>query len=204
MHRLSDTAAAVQEELKKIPELRKRLSNLNLGLFSTDLALVAHGIRTGYLVDVIASKDPPKTFSHLLSALRANAIPGEIFANVLHIYEPTSDQSFFVNTIRLVSRIEMLLSNSGSSNSKADNYPAFVQLHAPFRLLERAPEPLVYLLSSSFMPQPPSILSHAPFHLLPMSQVQVLRVLSPGFLWISTNASLHIIKQGDKKLPTQS
>ena len=45
IHMLSEIAAIVQEELRRIPELRKRLSTLNLGLFSTDLVLVAHGIR---------------------------------------------------------------------------------------------------------------------------------------------------------------
>lgn len=44
MHRLSDIVAVIQEELRKISELRN-LKRLNLGLFSTDLALVAHGIR---------------------------------------------------------------------------------------------------------------------------------------------------------------
>lgn len=148
---------------------------------------------------MIAPKDPPKTFSRLLAALGAvseicgqcavitdisfekkNKATQGLFTNVLHVYEPTSDQSFFVNTIRFVSRIGMLSKLAASSSSSADIYPAFVQLHSPIRLvrnrifclpkklielntlalqLERAPESLIHLLSDSFIPQPPSSLS---------------------------------------------
>lgn len=42
---LQATAIIIQDEMKRLPQLRKRFSDYNQKLFSIDLALVAHRIR---------------------------------------------------------------------------------------------------------------------------------------------------------------
>lgn len=42
---LQATAIIIQDEMKKLPQLRKRFADYNQKLFSIDLTLVAHRIR---------------------------------------------------------------------------------------------------------------------------------------------------------------
>ncbi|KAF9029787.1 hypothetical protein BDZ89DRAFT_696065 [Hymenopellis radicata] len=57
--------------------------------FATDLALVVLSIRTAYLVDAVSMD-----FDTLLINLRAK---DPLFSDIVHLYDPASDQSFFVN-----------------------------------------------------------------------------------------------------------
>ncbi|PPQ78727.1 hypothetical protein CVT25_010730 [Psilocybe cyanescens] len=104
---LCSTIAVVQEKARGLgPELRKRLSGQNLVAFANDLSLVAHSIRTGYLLDVFSLQNPVEVFSRLLFDLRSDSRTKDCFASVFHLYEPCSDQSFFVNRVLLAQRIK--------------------------------------------------------------------------------------------------
>ncbi|KAJ7600640.1 hypothetical protein C8J56DRAFT_13940 [Mycena floridula] len=75
----------------KVPASKRRL-------FATDLALVALSVRTAYLVDAVAFSRPLEIFGSLLSRLREKSA---LFHNVLYLWDPSSEQSFFIN-IRLL------------------------------------------------------------------------------------------------------
>ncbi|KAF5385708.1 hypothetical protein D9757_005504 [Collybiopsis confluens] len=85
--------------------IQKRLPRLRSTSFAIDLALVALSIRAAHLVDAFTpKKDARNTFSSLLHRLRqANSLvaeetePSVLFIDVVHVYEPTSEQSFFIN-----------------------------------------------------------------------------------------------------------
>ncbi|KAK0187841.1 hypothetical protein F5146DRAFT_1141299 [Armillaria mellea] len=66
--------------------------------FAVDLSLVALSVRTGYLVDTYATRT---VFETLVIALRKR---NALFNNIIHLYEPAADQSFFINFPRFHSR----------------------------------------------------------------------------------------------------
>ncbi|PBK97406.1 hypothetical protein ARMGADRAFT_1060622 [Armillaria gallica] len=66
--------------------------------FAVDLSLVALSIRTGYLADTYATRT---VFEKLVIALRKR---NALFNDIIHLYEPTADQSFFINVPRFHSR----------------------------------------------------------------------------------------------------
>lgn len=96
------TAHIIQDEMQRVPELRKRFSVNHRKLFSIDLALVAHNIRyvkneflhfdfncpwsdiitgctitinrTGCLLDLVAPENAVQDFSILLGSLRAVSV----------------------------------------------------------------------------------------------------------------------------------
>lgn len=63
--------------------------------FSIDLCLIAHGIRSACLVDAFAVQDPVSLFSRVLAGLRSKSAT---FADIVHWYDPSSLQSFIVNS----------------------------------------------------------------------------------------------------------
>ncbi|RDB17984.1 hypothetical protein Hypma_000744 [Hypsizygus marmoreus] len=107
-------------------------------LFAIDLALIALSVRTGYLVDVVSLLDPVEIFSQLLCGLRSTCPE---FENVVHVYEATSGQSFFVNK-------RLLLEHGGPSAYL--HRTSFVQLHtgSPFNVLVDPPTALERTLQS--------------------------------------------------------
>ncbi|KAK0202006.1 hypothetical protein DFS33DRAFT_1386291 [Desarmillaria ectypa] len=66
--------------------------------FAVNLSLIALSVRTGYLVDTFATRT---IFKKLVIALRER---NPLFKDVVHLYEPTADQSFFINVPRFHSR----------------------------------------------------------------------------------------------------
>ncbi|KJA21246.1 hypothetical protein HYPSUDRAFT_216543 [Hypholoma sublateritium FD-334 SS-4] len=146
---LQATAIIIQAEMKRLPQLRKRFSDYNQKLFSIDLALVAHRIRTGYLLDLAAPKDAIETFSFLLNALRANRRTEDMFSRVLHIFEPSSEQSFFANAELLASRIKIVIPETETPSPRTIQ-PVFLHLGSPIRMLNSVPADLRYLLDTLF------------------------------------------------------
>ncbi|KAJ6613298.1 hypothetical protein B0H10DRAFT_2222342 [Mycena sp. CBHHK59/15] len=99
---------AVEDALGQHATLRK-LALQSRRLFARDLALIALSCRCvdninceakqprtcAWLVDTVAVQNPARVFTDLLVALREKHA---IFHAVLHLLEPSSEQSFFVNT----------------------------------------------------------------------------------------------------------
>ncbi|KAG1750923.1 hypothetical protein EDD22DRAFT_957877 [Suillus occidentalis] len=90
----------MQKTLRKVrPE--------KLEQFSSDLCLIAHGIRSACLVDMFAIRDPVSMFSCVLAGLRSKWMnQSATFADIVHWYHPSSFQSFIVNsrTLRTLAR----------------------------------------------------------------------------------------------------
>ncbi|KAF8158120.1 hypothetical protein B0H34DRAFT_797532 [Crassisporium funariophilum] len=146
--RFSAIFQAVQEEVKKLPELRKlRVSTLYQRLFSIDLTLVALSLRTGYLLDLFSPQDAVSLFSRLLAALCANPQTKNEFVSVFHIYEPVSGQSFFVNRTLLLRRIPGL---SSLEQEPSDDSPSFVRLDWEVGLLDALPPSILHHLDAIF------------------------------------------------------
>ncbi|KAH7923837.1 hypothetical protein BV22DRAFT_1035896 [Leucogyrophana mollusca] len=106
---LKSTFEAIFDQVRHASGLRK--TNLaKLRLFATDVALVAHSVRCSYLVDAISVNDPGPFFSRLLQALRKK---NTIFVDLVHWHDPSSLQSFIVNTPLLETLCADLLSTAG-------------------------------------------------------------------------------------------
>lgn len=77
--------------------------------FSSDLCLIAHGIRSACLVDTFTVKDPVSMFSCVLAGLRSKSAT---FADIVHWYHPSSLQSFIVNSRALRTFARTLLEDN--------------------------------------------------------------------------------------------
>ncbi|KAJ7459886.1 hypothetical protein FB451DRAFT_564192 [Mycena latifolia] len=88
-------AQAVEQALAGHRVLR-RIAAVKRTAFAVDLALIALACRCAWLVDVVAVQDAEHVFADLLRILRQDPI----FDGVEHLFEPGSQQSFFVNTAR--------------------------------------------------------------------------------------------------------
>ncbi|KAJ3502891.1 hypothetical protein NLJ89_g8683 [Agrocybe chaxingu] len=106
-------------------------------LYLTSTAYPLATFSTGYLVDLFCPEDPVSLFSNLITSLRASPSTGSRFSTVLHIYEPVSEQSFFVNSILLAQRLEEL-----------DEFPIFLRLGSPIEVLQKIPDRLNDVLHS--------------------------------------------------------
>ncbi|CAA7261586.1 unnamed protein product [Cyclocybe aegerita] len=106
-------------------------------LYLTSTAYPLAAFRTGYLVDLFYPKDPISLFSNLIASLRASPFTSSLFSTVLHVYEPASEQSFFVNSTLLAQRIEEL-----------DKFPIFVRLGSPIEVFQQIPDRLDHVLDS--------------------------------------------------------
>ncbi|KAG6820715.1 hypothetical protein H0H93_012768 [Arthromyces matolae] len=105
--RIETIRRLIHDSIVKFPELRK-VSFQRRQQFIMDLALVAVALRAGYLVDNIAISEQESVFSDLISALRLASFFTTIhdtFSHVVHVYEPTSEQSFFLNIPISVERL---------------------------------------------------------------------------------------------------
>ncbi|KAF8798968.1 hypothetical protein BYT27DRAFT_7202704 [Phlegmacium glaucopus] len=134
----------VQSEATRITGLNQYLSRHNRYRFLTDLTIVALSVRTGYLVDLFTPNDPVRLFSSLLAALRINTKTNVFFARVFHLYEPHSEQSFFINAQLLLERIHTL---SGGSESPPE-YPLFIHLHSSVTVIYEVPQQVLQVLIS--------------------------------------------------------
>ncbi|TFK61385.1 hypothetical protein BDN72DRAFT_461156 [Pluteus cervinus] len=99
--------------------------------FAIDLAFIANSIRTGYLLDTFAVQDATSFFSSLLQTLRQR---DHRFRNVVHVFEPTSSQSLFINKSNLLETLSTILNldHDGKINCAGDytedGSPIFVRL----------------------------------------------------------------------------
>ncbi|KAF5382562.1 hypothetical protein D9615_002869 [Tricholomella constricta] len=100
--RLDVVVKLVEAKVTSFTSLRK-ITSQTRKQFTTDIALIGLGLRTGYLVDVVAPTNPVQVFGQLISSLRLTCPE---FGAVAHVYEPASDQSFIVNIPLLCRRTQ--------------------------------------------------------------------------------------------------
>ncbi|KAF9483475.1 hypothetical protein BDN70DRAFT_799584 [Pholiota conissans] len=103
--------------------------------------------RTGYLVDLITPKNPVETFSSLISALRKNQHTKNLFASVLHIFEPCSEQSFLINSRMLSGRLQPGSHVVKKYTGSCVALPLFLRLQAlEIEAVEKVPDKLQQIL----------------------------------------------------------
>ncbi|TFK25413.1 hypothetical protein FA15DRAFT_687016 [Coprinopsis marcescibilis] len=132
----------VETLLRGMPSLRRLPARTKVGL-ALDLALVGLSLRTGCLIDSFLPKDPVAEFSQILRTLRNTPATAEIGANIVHLFEPESEQSFLVNRNLVPLRLGPLLELNYNGVS-----PTFVEVSPPshFKHLEVVPEALCSVL----------------------------------------------------------
>ncbi|KAG2153097.1 uncharacterized protein EDB93DRAFT_242621 [Suillus bovinus] len=106
----SENIRLAHEELSAQQPLR-RVRPGKLEQFSTDLCLIAHGIRSACLVDTFAVQDPVSLFSRILAGLRSKSAT---FAGIVHWYDPSSLQSFIVNSRILRVFVQTMLEDNAA------------------------------------------------------------------------------------------
>ncbi|TFK52634.1 hypothetical protein OE88DRAFT_1428635 [Heliocybe sulcata] len=99
---LAETADAIYKAFSAVPSLGKIIRE-KCYKFCIDVAFVALGIRSGYLLDIFSIGDAVSTLSRLIVVLRERS---SLFNDLMHVYEPSSDQSFFVNLGLLGNRLK--------------------------------------------------------------------------------------------------
>ncbi|KAJ6477404.1 hypothetical protein C8R47DRAFT_1323368 [Mycena vitilis] len=92
---LTTVIRAVEAALDEQPVLRRRISAPKRRAFALDLGLIALGCRCAWLVDVVVVADAEKVYTDLLRILRQKH---PVFDGVQHLWESSSEQSFFVNS----------------------------------------------------------------------------------------------------------
>ncbi|KDQ62316.1 hypothetical protein JAAARDRAFT_203477 [Jaapia argillacea MUCL 33604] len=130
----------VYDIVRGIPALRK-VSKHRLDPFCLDVSIVALAIRTGYLVDAFCVSNPLEVFPSLVQALFKAS---DSFKDLRHLYDPQSDQSFFVNISLLRERFQTLC-NDPLSLDMDDQRVEFVALTDPPTLVS---SPLPHLAST--------------------------------------------------------
>ncbi|KAL0961112.1 hypothetical protein HGRIS_006089 [Hohenbuehelia grisea] len=150
---IQNVGAAIQRHLVSIPAFRKTSAS-GRRVFSTDLALIALGVRTGHLVDAIAPSDLVRAFSQLLEAIRKEF---SIFNNVLLLHDESAEQVFFVNTPLLRQRACLL----GITRSLCDNSVHFLRLADTPILLPDVPDELRALVSVLIAQLPETSTDHS-------------------------------------------
>ncbi|KAF7365187.1 Thioredoxin-domain-containing protein [Mycena venus] len=131
---------AVEAALSEEPGLR-RISAPKRATFALDLALIALGCRCACLVDVVVVQDPEQSYANLLRTLRQKHA---IFDIVQHLFESSSEQSFFVNTEQFQ-----------ASTSVTDTL--FVLLGRDPQLLARPPPDVLAALHALAATTPPTL-----------------------------------------------
>ncbi|PPR04103.1 hypothetical protein CVT24_010676 [Panaeolus cyanescens] len=91
---LQDVITLIQDQLRLITELRRRVYYSKLDVFATNLALVALGIRAGYLLDIFTFEKPVDLSNKILSALRACTTTKEYFSEPTGF--STASEEFFI------------------------------------------------------------------------------------------------------------
>ncbi|KAF7768051.1 hypothetical protein Agabi119p4_7294 [Agaricus bisporus var. burnettii] len=116
--------------------------NSKIEAFAYDLALIALSVRTGYLVDTIhvPSGLAESVYCKLLNNLRTMS---DHFKDIIHVYDPDSNQSFFINKPLFLVKVKDLFDNENISC-----YPVFIYLpdNAEPRKLRTVPTPLTEVL----------------------------------------------------------
>ncbi|GAV99903.1 hypothetical protein LENED_001389 [Lentinula edodes] len=145
---VDNVAQDIEQELL---QSRKFLFQENSSLsrvksFAVDLALVGLSIRAGHLVDAFCPKDPCRGFSTLLHRLK---LKSKLFQDVVHVYEPRSEQSFLINASVLLAKYTIEDISGGMSNwPPTSAYPVFVSTGSPPDILSTPTEGLFALVQN--------------------------------------------------------
>ncbi|KAG9315710.1 hypothetical protein JVU11DRAFT_3357 [Chiua virens] len=126
--------ALVSDEIRNVKALRQpaRIKRIQ---FAIDLCLVAHGVRTGYLVDAICPPNPMHALTTLLKALREKSAA---FDHVRLWHHTPTAQSFLVHTPLLQDRLAAVLRAGGGPESDC----VFVTLDTHLSVSRVPPETL--------------------------------------------------------------
>ncbi|TFY78947.1 hypothetical protein EWM64_g5068 [Hericium alpestre] len=135
-----DLARRLFEDLREDPAFRG-ISAKKTYLFCLDIALVALGVRLGFLLDEFTIPNAVDVFLQLLTRLRQNE-----FLFVIHVYEPSSAQSFFVH----VGLLERVVLDFDEEPVDEEEYYHFVLLSNPPVLSPVIPGAVLPLLRSIF------------------------------------------------------
>ncbi|KAK7048051.1 thioredoxin-domain-containing protein [Favolaschia claudopus] len=159
---LATVTGAIQQALSSPSLLRRHIPVAKRPFFALDLALIALGCRCAWLVDVTVVQDAEQVYADFLRFLCQGH--GAIFENVRHIYEASSQQSFFFNT--------QLCRELVRSISDDTAYVRFVFLkqHGEPELLKHPPPDVLsaLLTLSETQELPPSLAQHT---LIPLAGV---------------------------------
>ncbi|KAJ7134657.1 hypothetical protein C8R44DRAFT_771081 [Mycena epipterygia] len=90
-----DAVIQAVEDALGVHRVLHKMAGVKRRMFALDLALIALSCRCGWLVDIMAVQNPEHIYADLLRSLREI---DPIFDGVEHLFEPCSQQSFFVNT----------------------------------------------------------------------------------------------------------
>ncbi|KAJ6585022.1 hypothetical protein B0H19DRAFT_1107718 [Mycena capillaripes] len=138
---ISPIIQAVEAVLHEHPALR-RIAAPKRTTFALDLALIALACRSAWLVDLVVVQHPEQVYADLLRILRQKHA---VFDGVQHVFEPSSEQSFFVNTAL-----------QQASESATDGV-AFVLLRQDPQLLAHPPPEVLAALRALGNTTPPSL-----------------------------------------------
>ncbi|KAG7088392.1 hypothetical protein E1B28_012391 [Marasmius oreades] len=117
-------------------------------MFAVDLAMVALSVRTGYLIDAFTlqgDRNPSWTWNQLLQGLCQR---NSEFKGVVHIYDPQSEQSFFVNISLFLSRAQRCLLLSSTDNPA----PSFLEKGSDIQPISKPTSFVSLLPDGSFHP----------------------------------------------------
>ncbi|KAJ7784524.1 hypothetical protein B0H16DRAFT_1876963 [Mycena metata] len=146
----AEEALGEQRMLRRMPGPKRKV-------FGFDIGLIALGCRSALLVDAVVVQDPENVYADFLRILRQKH---EIFNSIEHVLEPSSQQSFFVNT-----------AHCKASVSAAD--VSFVLLQKEPQLLDRPPPDILAALEKLKTATPLSL----PNGLLPRTLTGLAAVL---------------------------
>ncbi|KAF9046596.1 hypothetical protein BJ165DRAFT_1178222 [Panaeolus papilionaceus] len=141
---LGEVVRRIQDQLASSVEIRLRLSFHNIHMFARNLALVALGVRTGYLLDIFILEKPFETFDKILLALRSSSQTTDYFSEVIHLHEPVSQQSFFLNTRLTAASLSRTL--LGADHGSDDI--AFIKLSEPPEIMDGPPDTVLQVCTT--------------------------------------------------------
>ncbi|KAJ3881701.1 hypothetical protein F5051DRAFT_89847 [Lentinula edodes] len=145
---VDNVARAIEQELLQSRDFlfHENSSLSRVKSFAVDLALVGLSIRAGHLVDAFCPKDPCRGFSTLLHRLKQKS---KLFQDVVHVYEPCSEQSFLINASLLLAKYTIEDISGGMSNwPPTSAYPVFVSTSSPPEILSTPTEGLFALVQN--------------------------------------------------------
>ncbi|KAJ3996914.1 hypothetical protein F5050DRAFT_1807297 [Lentinula boryana] len=162
-----------QETLQLRSFLFSRAPLPRVNSFAFDLALVALSIRvygllhlSGCLVDAFLPKDPCRGFSALLYRLKQKS---NLLRDVVHVYEPCSEQSFLINPLRLLARYPIEDVANSQLTEWPFSLPIFVSTNSPPEVLYTPPEGLFAIVQDLILQisNPSSTLNQSSTIILP-------------------------------------
>ncbi|KAJ7175895.1 hypothetical protein C8R46DRAFT_73448 [Mycena filopes] len=145
----SEAALAEQRILRRIAVSKRRT-------FALDIALIALGCRSASLVDAVGVQDPESVYADLLRILRQKHT---IFDGIEHVLEPSSQQSFFVNTTLC------------QAETSPTNEVSFILVQEDLQLIDHAPPDVLAALETLKSSKPPILPELTPRTAIPLAGV---------------------------------